>query len=1087
MKPTEIKKDSLSVSIVRLFTTSQLSLLFLLISLVAGAVALVYTPREEDPQIIVPVMDVFVQVPGATSEEVEKQVTTPLEVMLRQIKGVEYVYSVSRPGEAVVTVRFFVGENLESSLIKTRDKLLANQAIIPPSVSNWLVKPVEIDDVPILLLSLSPQNPSMDAMDLRRVADELIERLRAIDNVGKSWVEGGAVRRILVYPDPIKLDASKISLLEIRQALAQSNVNLQVGTMTANNSEIVLEAGPHYQTVEQVGATTLKSSHGKLLYLRDVAKIIDGAADTNDYTRIGFGPAVAQMKTVGSADQKLPEVGEQRPMATIAIGKRRGSNAVAVAEQVLALAEQLKGTLIPEDVLLTITRNYGETADHKVNELVMHLSIAVLTIIVLLALTLGFKESLIVSLAVPMTFAITLLCDLIFGYSINRVTLFALILSLGLLVDDPIVDVENIHRHYKMRKEPPLQALLTAVNEIRPPTILATFAVIMSFVPMFFITGMMGPYMAPMAFNVPIAMLLSLVIAFTVTPWASYRLLKGDYGKNHGGDFELKETRGFKLYHAILEPLLSSKARARWFLLLVFIAFVASALMAVTRSVPLKLLPFDNKNELQLIIDMPKGSSLETTDQVASALGDYLATVNEISSYQSYVGIASPMDFNGMVRHYYLRQGAHVGDIRIVLVDKTHRKQGSHEIALGMRPEIDRIKQRYAANIKIVEMPPGPPVLSTLVAEVYGPPEAEYKDIIKVANRVRADMEHTEGVVDIDDFVEAEHEQLHFLIDHDKAALLGISSIQVANTLQLAVAGSSAGLLHTEHERLPLSIQLQLPRAARSSEQDLLGLSVKTGQGDLVRLSEIGHFNHEQGSQAIYHKNLQQVMYVTAEMAGRSPVEAVLDLFGRFKQQPLSDGYRTEMAGEGEWKITVDVFRDLGLAFAAAMVMIYILLVGQTGSLGVPLIMMIAIPLTVIGIMPGFWLINLFTTPVEGYATPIYFTATAMIGMIALAGIVVRNSIILIDFIGNIYRNNPTITLADAIIEAGATRLNPIFLTAASAVLGSMMIVLDPIFSGLAWSFIFGIIASTLFSLVVIPVVYFLINQKMPKEKVVEK
>ncbi len=1087
MKPAEIKKDSLTVSIVRVFTTSHLSLLFLLISLVAGAVALSLTPREEDPQIIVPVMDVFVQVPGASSEEVEKQVTTPLEVLLRQIKGVEYVYSVSRPGEALVTVRYFVGENLESSLIKTRDKLLANQDIIPPSVSNWLVKPVEIDDVPILLLSLSPQNPSMDAMDLRRVADELIERLRTIDNVGKSWVVGGAVKRISVYPDPIKLDANKLSLLDVRQALTQSNVNVQVGTMTANNSEIVLEAGPHYQTVEQVGATTLKSSHGKLLYLRDIANIVDGAADADEYTRIGFGPAVAQMKTVGKADQKLAEAGEERPMATIAIGKRRGSNAVAVAEQVLALTEQLKGTLIPEDVLLTITRNYGETADHKVNELVMHLSIAILTIIVLLALTLGLKESLIVSLAVPMTFAITLLCDLIFGYTINRVTLFALILSLGLLVDDPIVDVENIHRHYKMRKEPPLQALLTAVNEIRPPTILATFAVIMSFVPMFFITGMMGPYMAPMAFNVPIAMLLSLVIAFTVTPWASYRLLKGDYGKNHGGDFELKETRGFKLYHAILEPLLSSKARARWFLLAVFIAFVASALMAVTRSVPLKLLPFDNKNELQLIIDMPKGSSLEATDQVASALGDYLATVNEVSSYQSYVGIASPMDFNGMVRHYYLRQGAHLGDIRIVLVDKTQRKQGSHEIALRMRPEIERIKKQYSANIKIVEMPPGPPVLSTLVAEVYGPPEAEYKDIIRVAQRVRTDMEQTEGVVDIDDFVEAEHGQLHFLIDHNKAALLGISSSQVANTLQLAVAGSSAGLLHAAHERLPLSIQLQLPRAARSSEQDLLGLTVKTGQGELVRLSEIGHFNHEQGAQAIYHKNLQQVMYVTAEMAGRSPVEAVLDLFSRFKQQPLPDGYKTEMAGEGEWKITVDVFRDLGLAFAAAMVMIYILLVGQTGSLGVPLIMMIAIPLTVIGIMPGFWLINLFTSPVAGYGTPIYFTATAMIGMIALAGIVVRNSIILIDFIGNIYRNNSAISLADAIIEAGATRLNPIFLTAASAVLGSMMIVLDPIFSGLAWSFIFGIIASTLFSLVVIPVVYFLINQKMPKEKLVEK
>jgi multidrug efflux pump subunit AcrB len=1087
MKQVETKKDSLTVSIVRLFTTSHLSLLFLLISLVAGAVALSLTPREEDPQIVVPVMDVFVQAPGASSEEVEKQITTPLEVLLRQIKGVEYVYSISRPGEAVVTVRFFVGENLESSLIKTRDKLLANQDIIPPGVSNWLVKPVEIDDVPILLMSLSPQNPAMDAMELRRVADELIERLRAVDNVGKSWVVGGAERRISVYPNPAKMEASKISLLEIRQALAQSNVNLQVGNVTSNDREIILEAGPHYQNAEQVGATTLKNINGKLLYLRDVAEIIDGAADTEQYTRTGFGPAVAQMKTVGKTDQTLPEAGEQRQMATIAIGKRRGSNAVSVAEQVLALTEQLKGSLIPDDVLLTITRNYGETADHKVNELVMHLSIAILTIIVLLALTLGLKESLIVSLAVPMTFAITLLCDLIFGYTINRVTLFALILSLGLLVDDPIVDVENIHRHYKMRKEPPLQALLSAVNEIRPPTILATFAVIMSFVPMFFITGMMGPYMAPMAFNVPIAMLMSLIIAFTVTPWASYKLLKGDYGKDHGADFELKETFGFKIYQSILGPLLSSKAKARWFLLAVFIAFVASAMMAVTRIVPLKLLPFDNKNELQLVIDMPKGSSLETTDQVASVLGDYLSTVNEISSFQSYIGIASPMDFNGMVRHYYLRQGAHLGDIRIVLADKAHRKQGSHEIALRIRPEIDRIEKQYGANIKIVEMPPGPPVLSTLVAEVYGPPEAGYSDIIQVAQRVRADMEHTEGVVDIDDFVEAEHDQLHFLIDYDKAALLGISSEQVANTLQLAISGSSTGLLHIAQERQPLSIQLQLPRAARSSEQDLLGLTVKTGEGALVRLSEIGHFNHELGQQAIYHKNLQRVAYVTAEMAGRSPVEAVLDLFDSFKKQPLPDGYKTEMAGEGEWKITVDVFRDLGLAFAAAMVMIYILLVGQTGSLGVPLIMMIAIPLTVIGIMPGFWFINLFSSPVADFPTPIYFTATAMIGMIALAGIVVRNSIILIDFIGNIYRNSPDITLAEAIIEAGATRLNPIFLTAASAVLGSMMIVLDPIFSGLAWSFIFGIIASTLFSLVVIPVVYFLINRNMPKEKAIEK
>ncbi|WP_347988848.1 efflux RND transporter permease subunit [Methylomonas sp. AM2-LC] len=1082
MKQGEIKKDSLTVSIVRLFTTSHLSLLFLIISLLAGAAALLLTPREEDPQIIVPVMDVFVQVPGASSEEVEKQVTTPLEVLLRQIKGVEYVYSVSRPGSAVVTVRYFVGENLENSLIKTRDKLLANQDTIPPGVSDWLVKPVEIDDVPILLLSLSSKHSATDALALRRIADELIERLRTVDNVGNSWVMGAAPRRISVYPDPVRLEATGISLLDVKQALLQSNVNLQIGQLTHNNHEIVLESGPHYQTAEDVGATVLQSLNGRLLYLRDVANVLDGPADTDEYTRIGFGPAVAQMKTVGDSHGKFPEAGEERQMATIAISKRRGSNAVSVAEQVLALTTQLQGTLIPDDVLMTVTRNYGETADHKVNELVMHLSIAILTIIVLLALSLGLKESLIVSLAVPMTFAITLLCDLIFGYTINRVTMFALILSLGLLVDDPIVDVENIHRHYKMRKEPPLQALLSAVNEIRPPTILATFAVIMSFVPMFFITGMMGPYMAPMAFNVPIAMLLSLVIAFTVTPWASYRLLKGDYGKEHGPAFVLEESRGFKLYQSILGPLLASRSKAYWFLLAVFFAFVASALLAVTRVVPLKLLPFDNKNELQLIIDMPKGSALEATDAVAAELGQYLATVNEVSSYQTYVGTASPMDFNGMVRHYYLRQGAHLGDMRIVLADKAHRQQSSHDIALRIRPDIERIEKKYAANIKIVEMPPGPPVLSTLVAEVYGPPESGYQDVIQVAKQVRADMEHTAGVVDVDDFVEAEQDKLHFLLDQDKAALLGINSSQVANTLRLAIAGSGVGLLHIAEERQPLSIQVQLPRAVRSSEQDLLGLTVKTASATLVRLSEIGHFSHEHNQQAIYHKNLQPVAYVTAEMAGRSPVEAILDLFDSFKKQPLPPGYRAEMAGEGEWKITVDVFRDLGLAFAAAMVMIYILLVGQTGSLSVPLIMMIAIPLTVIGIMPGFWFINLFTEPVAGYPTPIYFTATAMIGMIALAGIVVRNSIILIDFIEKIYRNNPFISLADAIVAAGATRLNPIFLTAASAVLGSMMIVLDPIFSGLAWSFIFGIIASTLFSLVVIPVVYFLINRNMSKQ-----
>ena len=1074
-------KDSLTVAIVRLFTTSQLSLLFLIISLLAGAAALVLTPREEDPQIVVPVMDVFIKYPGGSSEEIEKLVTTPLEVLLRQIDGVEYVYSASKPGEALVTVRYYVGEDLDSSVIKTRDKLLANQDIIPPGVTDWIVKPIEIDDVPIVTLTLSAQNDNYDAMAIRRIADELIERLRTTKDVGKSWVVGAAPRQISIYPDAAKLASRDIGLLEIQQALAAANVNVQAGAFEHAGREVLVEAGPYFKNPEEVGATAIKSANGRLVYLRDVARIEDGPADTSYYTRIGFGPAVKRMRTVGEAVGAQPLAGEERVMATIAIAKRKGSNAVSVAEQVLAVSESLKGTLVPDDILMTVTRNYGETADHKVNELVKHLGIAIITIVVLLALSLGLKESFIVSIAVPMTFAITLLLDLIFGYTINRVTLFALILSLGLLVDDPIVDVENIHRHYKMRKEPPLRALLTAVDEVRPPTILATFAVILSFIPMFYITGMMGPYMAPMAFNVPIAMLLSLIIAFTVTPWASYRLLKNDYGKGHDEPFELKQSAGYRIYKAALAPLIATPARARWFLLAVFIAFVASALLAATRAVPLKLLPFDNKNELQLVIDMPRGTTLEDTDTVTRALGRYLATVNEVTDYQAYVGLASPMDFNGMVRHYYLRQGSYVGEIRINLLPKEQREHQSHDIALRIRPEIERIGRHYGANIKIVELPPGPPVLSTVVAEIYGPPEASYTDIIQVSNQVKSRLQQIEGVVDVDDFVEAAHDKIHFRLDREKAALNGVTVDQVAKTLRLALQGGAAGTVHIVTERKPLMIHLQLPRAIRSSASDLLALKIKSNSGAMIALSEIGSATLGSADQTIYHKNLQRLSYVTAEMAGRSPVEAIIDLFGSFDEQPLPDGYRAEMAGEGEWKITVDVFRDLGLAFGAAMVMIYVLLVGQTGSLGVPLIMMIAIPLTVIGIMPGFWLLNLFTEPVAGYPTPIYFTATAMIGMIALAGIVVRNSIILIDFIERTYNRDQDTTLTEALIEAGATRLTPIFLTAAAAVFGSSIIVLDPIFSGLAWSFIFGIIASTLFSLVVIPVVYFLIKRNQPK------
>ncbi|GJL75748.1 efflux RND transporter permease subunit [Nitrosomonas sp.] len=1072
-------KRGLTSKIVHVFTTSQLSILFLIISLLAGAAALILTPREEDPQIVVPVMDILIEYPGASSEEVEKLAVTPLEVLLKQIEGVEYVYSVSRPGAAVVTVRYFVGQSFENSLIKTWDKILSNQNIIPTGVTQWKVSPVEIDNVPIVLMTLSAQNNRYDSMSLRRIADELIASLRSVNDVGKSWVVGGEQRRISIYANPARLAAHDVTLLEVTQALADANINLQTGHFERQNREILLEAGPHFSSSEDVGATIIKTVAGRAVYLRDVAHIEDGPADVNHYTRIGFGPAVEEMPTIGHTIGAPPQAGQERQMVTIAVAKRKGSNAVDVAEDIIATAGKLHGTLIPDDILLSITRDYGETANHKVNELVKHLSFAIVIIIVLLVFSLGLKEAFIVSIAVPMTLALTLLLDYMFGYTINRVTLFALILSLGLLVDDPIVDVENIHRHYKLRKEPPLDALLTAIDEVRPPTILATFAVVVSFLPMFFITGMMGPYMAPMAFNVPVAMIISLIVAFTVTPWASYKLLQSDYHKHH---HELpqdpKQTYIYRAYRASLAPLLETPGRAKLFLLIVLIAFVGSVMLAVTRAVPLKLLPFDNKNELQIMIDMPRGSTLEQTDEVARALGSYLATVNEVTDYQTYTGLASPMDFNGMVRHYYLRNGGYLGEVRINLLPKDMRVHQSHEIALRIRPEIERLGKKYGANLKIVEIPPGPPVLSGLVAEIYGPPEAGIDSLVAVSRHLRAEMEKIEGVVDVDDFSEAQHEKVHFQLNREKAALSGVNVAQVAETLRIAAAGEHVGIVHVESERQPLEIMLQLPRALRSSTPDLLALRVKNEQGGLIPLSEIATATLKVADQPIYHKNLQRVNYVIAEMAGRSPVEAVFDLNDVLAERPLPDGFSAEFAGEGEWKITVDVFRDLGLAFAAALLMIYILLVGQTGSLSVPLVMMIAIPLTVIGIMPGFWLLNQFmATPIAGYPNPIYFTATAMIGMIALAGIVVRNSIILIDFIERI-RTRANVTLADALIEAGAIRLRPIFLTAGAAMFGAFVIIFDPIFSGLAWSFIFGIFASTLFSLLVIPVVYFLINKE---------
>ena len=1057
----------LTARIVDRFLTSQLSIILLLAALVGGGIALLVTPREEDPQIVVPMADVLIQMPGASAAEVENLVTINLEKKLWEIDGVEHVYSISRPGFALVTVRFYVAEDRTASLVKIYNKIQSNLDAVPSGVAGWVVKPVEISDVPILNLTLYSATAT-DA-DLRRVGDEILNRLQEVPNTAVSTVVGGRRRQIRVQLDAERMAAHGVAPLDIVRVLRGADANLRAGEFARENREFVVDSGPFIEGAQELGNVVLAAPAGKPVSVRDVAEVIDGPEETTTYTRLRFGPAAGHLR-----DAVVDASGKSLPAVTLAFAKRRGTNAVYVAAGLLRQVEELKRDVIPSDVQVLVTRNYGETANEKVDELVSELIIAVAIIVVLLALTLGTREALIVALAVPMTLAVTLLGNFLVGYTINRVTLFALILSLGLLVDDPIVDVENIHRHFRLRTHPPREATLVAVDEVRPPTILATFTVIVSFLPMLFVSGMMGPYMRPMPFNVPLAMLVSLLVAFTVTPWAAYRLLRHEYDEATPQDTQREGQWVRKVYRRIMGPLLDSRRWTWAFLGAVALAFVASVLLVVVGLVPVKMLPFDNKNEFQLVIDTPEGMPLEATDAVVRDVEDYLATVSEVTDFESFVGVASPFDFNGMVRHYYLRRGASVADIRVNLVGKDQRTQKSHSIALRIRPEIERIVAARGAKLKIVETPPGPPVFATVVAEVYGPVGATYADVIGAAKRVRTIFANTLGVVDIDDTSIAPQPRIVYRLDRTKAGLHGIAVADVAQTLAMALGGTEPARAHIATERTPLEIELRLPRPERSSVPSLLALRVRGADGSLVSLGELGATQETLEEQPIYRKDLRRFAMVTADTAGRSPVNAVLDMQRALARQPLPTGYSVDWAGEGEWNITVDVFRDLGLAFGVALLLIWVLLVAQTGSLLIPVIIMVAIPLTMIGIMPGFWLLNLLTDhPVAGYATPTFFTATAMIGMIALAGIVVRNSIILIDFIH--LSQERGLSLREAILEAGAVRLRPILLTASAAMLGSVVITLDPIFSGLAWSFIFGIFASTAFSLVVVPVIYNLV------------
>ncbi len=1117
--------------IVRAFLDSHLSIILILLAAVSGITSLLVTPREEDPQIVVPLADVHVRFPGHSAGEVEQLVATPLEKLLYQIDGVEYVYSMSHEGLAIITARFYVGEDRERSLVKLYKRIEEHVDIVPPGVAGWVVKPVEIDDVPIVTLTLT--SPTSDEYVLRRVGEEVVERLAAVQNTSRAYVVGGRPRTVYVRPDPQRMQAHRISALELRRAVQAANVTRTAGEFTREDVGFRVEAGLALARPDELDNLVVGVFGDRPVFLRDVAQVVDGPAEATSYVRHGWGPARGfqeEPHVVGSLiGPPAGEAGQgiSQPAVTIALAKKKGANAVWVARDILAACEELRTHVIPDDIEVVITRNYGLTANEKVNELIEALAVAVLFVIAVLVLGLGWREAVIVAVAVPVVFGLTLTVNMLAGFTINRVTLFALILSLGLLVDDPIVDVENISRHFALRRKASRAIVLDAVAEIRPPLITATLAVIVSFLPMSFITGMMGPYMRPMALNVPVAMAVSMLVAFTITPWLSYHVLNRSYNKGPsgtaGGDSQprperqdesdldaLKRTFLYRLFYPLMAPLLHQRWAAWAFLLVMGLLTVLSAGLAATRHVPLKMLPFDNKNELLLVLDFDEGTSLERSDAAAREMEDYLRNVPEVVDFTAYVGLASPMDFNGMVRHYYLRRGGNVGEIRVNFVGKHARVQQSHTIGLRLRDDLMAIAARGHANLKIVETPPGPPVISSLVGEVYGRPDHAYKDLIVAAQVLRARMEAEPGVVDVDDSLEADTRKLVFVTDKEKAALNGVSVADVADTIEMALAGKLLGTVRVAGERNPLRCELRLPRAIRSSPEGLSQIHVKGRTGGLVPLAEIGQWQETHVDKTIYHKNLQRVVYVFAETAGRPPADAVVDILADQKMGPeipaarqvgsgwiadvgprpvkgrtffangsgiawfVPPGIRVDLAGEGEWKITLDVFRDLGLAFGAALLGIFVLLVAQTGSFALPVVVMLAIPLTILGIMPGFWLLNAVAGGHVGtYSDPIFFTATGMIGMIALAGIVTRDSIILVDFIHlSLARGR---SLFDAIMESRVVRLRPILLTTGTAMLAAVPITIDPIFSGLAWALIFGLLASTVFTLFVIPLAYWLL------------
>lgn len=1048
--------------IAKAFINSKLTILMMVALIVLGLVSAYLTPREEEPQIDVPIANIFLGFPGASPAEVTQQVVAPLERMIMNIDGVEYVYSTAMPSQAMLIVRYKVGLDVENSMVKLYEQLLKNMDKMPQGVMMPLIKVRGIDDVPVISYTLWSE--TLSDFELRKAAVELAAEIEVVPDVAETNIIGGRTEEIAVRLHPDKMETYGVDLLSLTQQLQAANHQLHSGSITNQNTEFTVRVGDFFNSVEDVANLIIGNGGGRPVYLKQVATVEQGPAEANQYVGFGYGPA-------NDKDYQ-----GMNPAVTLTVAKRKGTDAMRLSTEIEKKIETVKSAILPKEAHLELTRNYGETAAEKVSELLTHLAFAVISVTILVALSMGWRGGLVVFLSLPITFALTLFSYYVMDYTLNRITLFALVFVTGIIVDDSIIVAENMHRHFKMRKLPPLQAAIAAISEVGNPTILATFTVIVAVLPMIAVSGLMGPYMSPMPIGATLAMIFSLFAALIFTPWLAYRLMGNHHG--HGEEqFNLENSWIYRTYNAILLPMLD-KAWLRWsFLGFTTLLLFGSMLLVVFRIVPLKMLPFDNKNEFQVVIDMPEGSTLEKTYAATQELVAYLKNYPEVKSLQTYVGTSAPITFNGLVRHYDLRRGGNVADIQIVLSNKHDRKIQSHAIAKSIRSDLQQIGNKFGANVKIVEVPPGPPVMSTIVAEIYGP-DAGVR--ARLAQDVSQALGKTEGVVDIDVQMEEDQKEYQLIVDKERAALEGIVPEQIVKSVYMALNGQSVAQLSSDNKKEPTRIVLRLSKDERTSIEDLSKLRILGRGGYMVAVSDLVDIQETTRPKSIYRKNQQEVVYVFADVAGRleSPAYAIIDADKSIQQIAIPAGYSLtqeftaqpahaedySLKWDGEWQITYEVFRDLGAAFAIALLGIYVLIVGWFQNFKTPIIMMISIPLSLVGIFIGHWLAGSF------------FTATSMIGMIALAGIMVRNGVLLIDFV-NISLKEGT-PLKQALVEAGAVRTTPIVLTAGAVIAGAFVILFDPIFQGLALSFLGGSLAATLLTLLVVPIVFYISERK---------